>query len=203
MASCLYIRVADMSLAIVPAAGRAERFGSAKLLADLDGEPLLARTIRSLLEGGVERVVVVVAPGSAVLDLREPREVFGSPAVELVVNPDPDRGMFSSIQAGLAGHDTHDTLLVLPADMPFVKPATVGAVLAAVKAGDAIVLPTVAGSHGHPIGLPALLAPRLRSADPRSSLKQVLASTGHEHRELPVADAGILRDVDLPRDLER
>lgn len=191
-----------MSLAIVPAAGRAERFGSAKLVADLGGEPLIARTIRALVAGGVDRIVVVVAPGSALLDLREPREVFGSPAVELVVNPDPDRGMFSSIQAGLASAGAHD-VLVLPADMPFVRPATVAAVLAAAARGDAVILPTCRGSHGHPIGLPGSLAPELLLADPRSSLKQALASTRVEHHELPVDDEGVLRDVDVPRDLDR
>jgi molybdenum cofactor cytidylyltransferase len=196
------IRIALMSLAIVPAAGRAERFGSAKLVADLGGEPLIARTIRALVAGGVDRIVVVVAPGSALLDLREPREVFGSPAVELVVNPDPDRGMFSSIQAGLASAGAHD-VLVLPADMPFVRPATVAAVLAAAARGDAVILPTCRGSHGHPIGLPGSLAPELLLADPRSSLKQALASTRVEHHELPVDDEGVLRDVDVPRDLDR
>jgi molybdenum cofactor cytidylyltransferase len=197
------IPIALMSLAIVPAAGRAERFGSAKLVADLGGEPLIARTIRALVAGGVDRIVVVVAPGSALLDLREPREVFGSPAVELVVNPDPDRGMFSSIQAGLARAGAHDVLLVLPADMPFVRPATVAAVLAAAARGDAVILPTCRGSHGHPIGLPGSLAPALLLTDPRSSLKQALASTAVEHRELPVDDEGVLRDVDVPRDLDR
>jgi molybdenum cofactor cytidylyltransferase len=196
------IPIALMSLAIVPAAGRAERFGSAKLVADLGGEPLIARTIRALVAGGVDRIVVVVAPGSALLDLREPREVFGSPAVELVVNPDPDRGMFSSIQAGLASAGAHD-VLVLPADMPFVRPATVAAVLAAAARGDAVILPTCRGSHGHPIGLPGSLAPELLLADPRSSLKQALASTRVEHHELPVDDEGVLRDVDVPRDLDR
>jgi molybdenum cofactor cytidylyltransferase len=196
------IRIALMSLAIVPAAGRAERFGSAKLVADLGGEPLIARTIRALVAGGVDRIVVVVAPGSALLDLREPREVFGSPAVELVVNPDPDRGMFSSIQAGLASAGAHD-VLVLPADMPFVRPATVAAVLAAAARGDAVILPTCRGSHGHPIGLPGSLAPALLLADPRSNLKEAVASTGVEHRELPVDDEGVLRDVDVPRDLDR
>ena len=53
-----------MSVAIVPAAGKAERFGGGKLIADIDGEPLLNRTLRSLLDGGVDHLVVVLAPGA-------------------------------------------------------------------------------------------------------------------------------------------
>lgn len=189
-----------MSSAIVPAAGKAERFGSAKLFADIDGELLVSRTIRALVEGGVGRVVLVVAPKSPLIDLREPRAVFAAPAVELVINPDPDRGMFSSIQAGAVAVDD-DPILVLPADMPFVRPATVAAVVEASRGGDGIVLPTFRGSHGHPIGLPGRLRSALLDADPYSTLKQVLTSSGLEHRELVVDDAGVLKDVDFPRDL--
>src|SRR5712692_8704129 len=48
------------AIAVVTAAGSAERFGGRKLLAPVDGEPLLDRTIRSLLDGGVSEVIVVV-----------------------------------------------------------------------------------------------------------------------------------------------
>jgi len=189
-----------VSVAIVPAAGKAARFGSVKLLADVEGQPLVARTIRALLGGGVDTVVLVVAPESPLIDLREPRDVFAAPALHVVVNPDPDRGMFSSIQAGLVGVEA-DVMLVLPADMPFVRAATVAAVLAASAAQDAVILPTFRGSHGHPIGLSGTLREVILEADPRSSLKQVLASAGLEHRDLMVDDAGVLKDVDFPRDL--
>ena len=189
-----------MSLAIVPAAGKAERFGSAKLVSDVGGQPMVARTVRSLLDGGVSRVVVVVAPGSPVIGLHETRKAFPAPAVVLAINPDPDRGMFSSIQAGLAAAEA-EIVLVLPADMPFVRPATVAAVLAAAARGDAVVLPTWQGRHGHPIAIPGALRDAILSAPSGSSLKPVLAATGIEHRELEVIDRGILRDVDAPADL--
>ena len=38
------------AIAIVPAAGKAERFGSPKLVADLKGEPLIDHTLLSLLD---------------------------------------------------------------------------------------------------------------------------------------------------------
>ena len=191
-----------MTVAIVPAAGKSERFGSAKLLADLGGEPLVARTIRSLLSGGVDKLVLVVARGGPLVDVREPHEVFGAPAVSLVLNPDPDRGMFSSIQAGLAGDDSNaDTILVLPADMPFVSPRTVDAIRAATAGRSEVVLPTCQDTHGHPIGLPGAFRRAVLEADPRSNLKAVLASAGATYRELPVDDDGVLRDVDRVTDL--
>ena len=144
--------------------------------------------------------MLVIAPGSPLADIREPREIFGAPGLQIVVNPDPERGMLSSIQAGLTAAEGHP-ILVLPADMPFVRPSTVAAVLAAALSGGAVILPTCRGAHGHPVGLPSALRPAILSADHASTLKGVLGAAGIAHRELQVDDEGILRDVDVPQDL--
>jgi molybdenum cofactor cytidylyltransferase len=183
-------------LAIVPAAGKAERFGGAKLLARVDGEAMLDRTIGSLLDGGVARVVVVVAPGSDLTLV----ERLGDHRVQTVVNDDPGRGMFSSIQTGL-GVAGGDPVLILPADMPFVSSATVAAVIAACQREQTIVVPTINGERGHPIAFPASLHRPVLLAPVTSSLKDALAETGARRVELPVPDEGILRDVDVPGDL--
>jgi molybdenum cofactor cytidylyltransferase len=184
------------SVAIVPAAGKGERFGSPlKLLADVRGEPMLGRTVRALLEGGVDRVVVVAAPGvsfAAVAALHDPR-------VTLVVNPDPSRGMFSSIQAGVAAAEG-EPIVVLPGDMPFVRGGTVAAVLTAARLG-AVISPRYRGQRGHPIVLPARLRSEIVKADPASTLSAVLEAAEEDRFELDVDDPGILRDVDTMKDL--
>jgi molybdenum cofactor cytidylyltransferase len=183
-------------LAIVPAAGKGERFGSpAKLLADVGGEPMLGRTIRSLLDAGIEQVVVVTAPGaaldsvSALIDAR----------VRRVVNADPSRGMFSSIQAGMAAADG-DPILVLPGDMPFVTPQTIAAVVAASRLGE-VVTPRYGAKRGHPVSLPGRLRTTILNADPTSNLSAVLKAVGIERLELEGEDPGVLRDVDTKQDL--
>lgn len=185
-------------VAVVPAAGEAKRFGARKLLADVDGLPLIERTIAALLQAGVERVVVVVRGGDgfdAVPSLADAR-------VATVVNPDPARGMFSSIQAGLAAAGG-DIVLVLPADMPFVAAATVRAVIARAAATGALVVPVHDGRRGHPIAIPEALARRLVALDAGTTLKDALASLATVRELLHVADPGILRDVDVPADLSR
>ena len=114
------------SVAVVPAAGRGERFGGMKLAAMLRGEPLIAHTLRCLLDGGVDAIVLVTAPDSQLVHL----PAVSDPRISWVTNPDPSRGMFSSIQAGVAAAEG-DPLLILPADMPFVRAETVRLVLAA------------------------------------------------------------------------
>jgi molybdenum cofactor cytidylyltransferase len=188
------------AVAIVPAAGQGERFGSPqKLLADVGGTPMLARTIRTLLDGGVERIMVVTAPGSALSALA----ILDDPRVATVVNADPSRGMFSSIQAGIAAAGANsDPILVHPGDMPFVQPQTVAAVLAASRIGD-VVTPRYGAKRGHPVALPGHLRVAILSADPASNLSAVLKAAAIDRLELEVDDPGVLRDVDTPQDLSR
>jgi molybdenum cofactor cytidylyltransferase len=157
---------------------------------------MLDRTIGSLLNGGIDRVVVVVAPGR---DLSRVQCVADH-RVQTVVNDDPGRGMFSSIQAGL-GVAGGDPVLILPADMPFVSSETVAAVIAACQREQTIVVPTLNGERGHPVAFPASLHGPVLRAPVTASLKEALAQTGARRVELPLDDAGILRDVDVPADL--
>jgi molybdenum cofactor cytidylyltransferase len=185
--------------AVVPAAGRAARFGGRKLLADVGGAPLLQRTLASLLQAGIDRVVLVTRDGASfdgVPGLDDPR-------VTTVTNHDPDRGMFSSIQAGLAATAGDAPVLVLPADMPFVAAATIAAVAAHAITTDAVVIPTHGGQRGHPIALPARLRDGLLGRDPSISLKAALADLDAPIALVAVADPGILHDVDTPADLAR
>lgn len=183
-------------VAIVPAAGRGERFGGTKLLARIKGAPLIDWTLWSLLDGGVERVIVVTAPGA---DLSAAR-LMSDPRVRFVVNEDPSRGMLSSIQAGVAAA-TGDPILILPGDMPFVASSTVTAVTVACIRQQRVVVPTFNQQRGHPIAVPASLREAVLLAPTDSTLKDALAAAGAWRVELPVDDPGILRDVDVPRDL--
>ncbi len=189
-------RIRTATAAIVPAAGRAARFGGAKLLVDLGGEPLLAHTLRSLLAAGLDRVVVV-APAAAAFDAVP---LVADARVGVAANPDPSRGMFSSIQTGLAAVDA-GTLVILPADMPFVRPETVRAVVEAAGTSGGAVVPIHDGRKGHPIALPGELRAPLLAASATTNLKQALIDLGAVWTRLPVEDPGVLRDVDVPADL--
>lgn len=186
-----------MSFAIVPAAGRSERFGGMKLVANVEGEPLLDRTLRSLLDGGIDRIVVVLAPGASLAAVR----LLADSRVVTATNANPARGMFSSIQTGLAAAAGH-LLAILPADMPFVRAATVTAVLEACQRLDAAVVPVYRGRRGHPIAVPGRLREALQNADATASLKDALLNLGVSPLELPVEDSGVLRDVDRREDLD-
>ncbi len=185
--------------AIVPAAGAAERFGGRKLLADVDGTPLLARTLAQILPS-VARAVVVLGPGA---DELRALPALADAKVRVVENRDPSRGMLSSIQAGLATIDWADGYAVLPGDMPYVRADTVREVVErfACTSGG-IVSPRYRGKRGHPVVVPARLRDEVLAEDPRSNLHAVLKRHAAERDDLDVDDPGVIRDVDTMEDLK-
>ena len=180
---------------MVPAAGRSARFGAMKLLADVGGRPLIERTVAALLDAGVARVVVVSRDASTFSGVG-----LSDPRVAIVVNAEPERGMFSSIQVGLAAAAGR-VVLVLPADMPFVSAATVAAIAGRASATGSTVVPVHAGRRGHPIAIPRALCDALLALPPTATLKDGLAALSPATDGLDVDDPGVLRDVDVPGDL--
>lgn len=189
------------AVAVVTAAGSAERFGGKKLLTLIDGEPLLDHTIRALLDGGVAEVIVVVGR-DARAELERDVNTMLDPRVRPVENPDPSRGMFSSIQEGVA-QAQGDTILVMPGDMPFVSADTVRAVIAAYERKPSIVSPRYRGKRGHPVALPASLRDEIRAAPLGATLHDVIHAHMDIRVDVDVQDAGVIRDVDRPEDLLR
>lgn len=185
-----------MSVAIVPAAGFAERFGSEKLLAPVGDRTMIERTVRSLLDAGVQRVVVVLAPGADEL-----RTVLdGIDHVAVVVNRTRERGMFSSIQAGVR-EARGDPILVLPGDMPYVQSATIAALLERYRTDDAIVSPRFNGKRGHPVVIPGKYRDEIVEAAEGITLHEILRAHAGHRVDMDVYDLGVVRDVDVPADL--
>ncbi len=105
--------------AVVLAAGAGERFGGGKLLARFDGAPVLQHVLDALADAGLIGSLVVAAPGMdlAAIDLR---------GGAVAANPDPSRGLASSLQVGWASattlHPSPDAVLIALGDQPLVRP---------------------------------------------------------------------------------
>jgi molybdenum cofactor cytidylyltransferase len=119
----------------------------------------------------------------------------------LSVNPDPERGMFSSILEGLARVDRRHAALVLPADMPFVRAETVAAVIAAYASAGGALVAAYRGKRGHPLVVPPDVWAQVIAQPVDMTLKAALAQAGVVLSETPVDDPGVVRDVDEKRDL--
>ncbi|MEJ2722578.1 MAG: NTP transferase domain-containing protein, partial [bacterium] len=132
--------------AVLLAAGRGERFGSNKLLFDLDGRPLVTHALSAVLASCLTKIYIVVdgtdPSVERVVDsfAREhdgpvvsSRDADGGPGpqtaakrIQMVRNPEPSRGMMSSVKLGLKAIDpSYQAAMVVLADMPYVSLATV------------------------------------------------------------------------------
>jgi len=178
--------------AVVLAAGSGTRMGrpKASLIVPGTGATFADAVLATLASAGITAVRVVVAPDAA-----------GSLPGE-VVNPDPARGMLSSVQAGLrALPQETEAVLLWPVDHPLVSAATVRSLVDRFRVdAPPIVVPTLGGRRGHPALFAARVIPELLSADPSVGARAVVLA--HADRvELPVADRGVVRDIDTPGDL--
>lgn len=189
---------------VLLAAGRGVRFGGDKLLAPLPvavgevpaGTPIGVASARNL-GAALAEVLVVTRPGEPLLAARLRAE--GARTIEC---PDAQRGMGATLACGVAASSDADGWLIALADMPWVTPATIAAVAAALASGADIAAPVYRGTRGHPVGFA------------RSHRRALLACSGDEgargviaaHREhlvpVDVDDRGVVRDVDTPADLD-
>lgn len=189
--------------AVVLAAGRSARMGELKPLVDLEGRTLLERAVASFTIAGVDDVIVVAG------HRRDEVAAVGSRAgARVVTNPEYDHGMFSSLRIGVQMLDLDVTrFFVLPADVPLVRPETIGRLIrqGRVASGGAaeVVYPLWDGAEGHPPLVAGALRAEIRVADPPGGLRELLVSHAAASAVVDVDDPGVLLDADTPEDLAR
>lgn len=184
--------------AIVLAAGAGSRFGGGKLLAPLDGRPILGHVLEAIRAAGVSDTVVVLGHDAEAIESAIPWV-----AERRVVNPHPDSGLSSSLRVGFAALETGDLLgaFVVLGDQPLVDPAVFDALRRAeVRAGVAFVVPRYVGGGGpNPVLVLREGWPHVAHADGDRGLGPILAA--HPELVAEVELGGSNPDVDTPADL--
>jgi CTP:molybdopterin cytidylyltransferase MocA/SAM-dependent methyltransferase len=186
--------------AVVLAAGSGSRFGGGKLLAELEGRPVLQHVLDRVAAAGLTDVVVVLGEDADALE----RAVVWR-AERRVRNPDPPRGLSSSLRVGIqALDDAAEAALIVLGDQPMVPVEAIRAVLSA-GPDDArpIVVPVYPSDGGRNPVLLGRAAFRLAAeATGDRGLGPIIAAHPELVREVPVsADVGQNPDVDTRADL--
>jgi molybdenum cofactor cytidylyltransferase len=194
-----------MISAIVLAAGASTRMGQAKAALPIGttGETVVARVVKTLVDGGVPRVVVVAG---AHIDAVRHAMPSHEPRARLVEHPGWEQGQLSSLLSGLDAIDEPhlEAALVTLVDVPLVSAATVAEVVTAWRRTRApIVRPASGARHGHPVIFDRSVFADLRSADPSVGAKAVFAAHRDRVLNVEVADPGAFEDIDTPEDYRR
>lgn len=184
--------------AVVLAAGRSSRMGAFKPLLPFGVTTVTGHVVASLRAAGLDRIHVVVGHrASDMLPVLAGLDVTG------VVNPDFDRGMFSSVQRGIASLPADvDGCLLLPVDIPLVRAATHARIVRTAVEHDALIVhPHFRSVRGHPPFVSrGLFDEILHGKGESGGLRAILQA--HEAAALQVAifDRGCLCDMDWPTD---
>lgn len=188
--------------AVILAAGRSSRMGGRnKLLAELDGRPLIARTVSAVLASRARPILVVTGHDAQAL-----RAALAGVAdqIAFVHNDAHEGGLGSSLRAGVAALDADvEAALIVLADMPRLRAAQIDAVAAAFRS-DAerdICAPFFAGRRGNPVLFPARCFPALRSLTGDRGGRDLLRDQAERVVAVEVDGDGVLADVDTPEEL--
>jgi molybdenum cofactor cytidylyltransferase len=180
---------------IILAAGESRRMGRPKALLDWHGVTVLEH-MAGLLAEVAEPVIVVVGYHAGEIRARGVRAT-------LVANPNPERGMLSSLQSGLdAVPPEAGAALFTPVDYPAVRPATIRALAAA--AGRApLAIPVFEGRRGHPVLIARPLMEELLALPPEARASDVIRRHLDRAILVDVDDRGAVEDIDDPAAYDR
>jgi molybdenum cofactor cytidylyltransferase len=183
--------------AILLAAGESRRMGAAnKLLLEVDGEAMVRRVARALIDSRADEVVVVLghqanAVGQA-LDGLEARAV---------VNADYRDGQMSSMRAGVAAlNGEARAIMICLADQPWLEASDVNFLIDAfdARARGSITVPMVGGRRGNPIVLAGAHRQDILDGGANYGCRRLIERHPEKVCTVQAPNDHFLRDIDTP-----
>ena len=169
--------------------------GSPKALLRFQQETFLDRMIR-LFEHVCDPVIVVLGHSS-----KQIRDGLERPSRAIfAVNPDPERGMLTSLQCGLEKAPAEiDALMFAPVDHPHLKESTLQALAGQCRGSHApVTVPVYAGEHGHPVCISRELIRELLALPESAMASDVIHRHVSQTCYFDIDDPAILTDIDDP-----
>jgi len=186
---------------VILAAGKSTRMpGRNKLLADVEGIPMIRRVVQTALDSKVDEVIVVVG-----WEEEKIRSVIGQLNCKIVVNRNFEEGQSSSVKAGVAGvNPSSRAVLILPGDVAKIEASSIDIVIEKYDQGVClIVIAGHQGRSGHPILLDKQLFPEIAHINEETfGLKAVVKKHRSEVCLVETGSWNVLKDVDTAADLK-
>ena len=179
---------------VLLAAGQSHRFGSNKMLVEIDKQAMILHAAGSL--SPCDRLLAVVRHDDLPL-----QQLLNAASIEFICNDAAEQGMGSSIACGIAASRHSKGWCLLPADMPFVSPSTTRQVIAALHQGAALSAPYYQNRRGHPVGFSQALANDLLALNNATGARAVVEQNQQQLAVINCYDPYILIDIDTPHDM--
>lgn len=190
--------------AVILAAGYSSRMKAFKPLLTIGGMTALERLVGSIRAAGVEKIIVVTGHGrerlQPLLDKLNLRSVY---------NRSFDKGMFTSIQAGLSAAERFFSgisgTLLMPVDCPLIGSKALESVIKATESAaceNLFHVPVFRGKKGHPLFIPAVYIEEICSYEGSGGLKAITDKYWDRMVRVPVDDEGCVMDMDTQEGYE-
>ena len=186
--------------AVLLAAGQSRRMGGPnKLLAEIDGVPMVARVAQRLLASRARPIIAVLGNRADEVD-----QALGKLPVERVPNPDFADGLSTSLRRGIAALPLDlDGALICLGDMPLVTGRHIDRLIAAFNPleGRAIIVPTRRGKRGNPVLWAKHFFPEMTQIAGDVGARHLIGEHAELVAEVEMDDDAILVDIDTPEAL--
>lgn len=183
--------------ACILAAGFSSRMGSFKPLLPLNDKTVIERVLAVSKSVGIEDIAVVTGYKREAL-----APVIRRQGVREVFNPEFEKGMFTSIQAGTAAMPSNlDGFFLMPVDCPLVTGAVLETLIAEFEA-DRFCVPCYRGKKGHPLLVPISCREEIIGHDGTNGLKAITDRDPEKMKRVEVGYEGVVMDMDTPQAYE-
>ncbi len=183
--------------AVILGAGLSTRMGHEnKLLQDLEGQAVIRRVVKQVIDSRATHIVVVLGHQAA-----EVRAVLDGLEVTIVENSDFESGLSSSLKQGLRALPADlDGFLVCLGDMPMVQKQHINKLIEKFKnaGSSAICIPEFHGKRGNPVLWAARYRDDIAKLSGDVGAKTLLVQFQHHIAPVGIDDDGILADIDTP-----
>lgn len=187
-----------MIAAIILAAGKSERMGRPKALLPFESSTFLQHLYDLLKNSSLGEVRVVL--GSHAGEIKAGTEI---PDTDIVINPDYEKGMLSSFQAGLAAlqKTAPEAVILCPVDHPNISISLIELIIGNFRSSEAeIIIPARKGRKGHPVLFASSLFGELLSAPLDIGARHVVRKFPEKVLEVETDEPGVIQDIDTPED---
>ena len=171
--------------------------GKLKQLMPLGKSTILEQAIDNLLSSTADEVIVVVG-----YKAEEITKAIAAKPVKIIVNPNYQQGMSTSIIAGLILVDPRvEAVMLALGDQPMVDSQTIDQLIAEFYNHDkGIALPTYKGKRGHPVIFATKYKAELLELKGDIGAREIIERHPEDILEVAVGSEGVITDIDTEED---